>query len=215
MSIPYYTNPSSLVKEKEFVYFLGFLWADGYICKRTNSIEINIKQDDFENLSVPLGKFIHWNIFYKQRFINGKKYGAKQIKAQKSLSWLKPFLLEHGYGNKSGGDPASILSMIPQKLHFFWWRGYFDGDGCIALSKNGCRNLAFWSTIDQNWSSLIAMMTHIEVPFKVYLYERKCGNSSALTVTRTSSIIKIRNYLYPDGYDGIGLMRKFEKLISL
>ena len=80
MSIP---QISQLVKDKEFIYLLGFLWADGYISKPNNSIEINIKEDDFNVISEPLSRHIEWNIFHKQRQQHGRPYGQPQTKAQK------------------------------------------------------------------------------------------------------------------------------------
>lgn len=210
MSIPYY---QSLVKEKEFVYLLGFLWADGYISKVCNSIEINIVKEDYEVLSPVFSKHIKWNIFQKQRKQNGIPYGRPQIKSQISLSLLKQFLLEYGYANKSGGSPALILSIIPPSLRYFWWRGYFDGDGSIAISKNGCKNLAFWSTADQDWSELDSVLKSLGVKFSIYKYYRKCGNSSALTLTHTKRIRSVRSFLYPRNEYDFGLKRKFDKLM--
>ena len=212
MSIPHFT---SLVKEKEFVYFLGFLWADGYISKSTNSIEINITKDDFDILQKPLSEHIEWNIFHKQRKHDGIPYGKPQIKAQKCMPSLKSFLLEYGYGFKSGGPPSSILRIIPAFLHHYWWRGYFDGDGSVAISKNGCKNLAFWSVLSQDWNELSQLMKSLDIHFSIYLYERKCGNSSALTITNKENIIKFGKYLYPEMKYDFGLKRKFDKFLMM
>lgn len=212
MSIP---QISQLVKDKEFIYLLGFLWADGYISKPNNSIEINIKEDDFNVMSEPLSRHIDWNIFKKQRQVNGNSYGKPQIKAQKSIPELKTFLIEHGYGTKSGGSPQSILSVIPANRRMYWWRGYFDGDGSLAISKNGCKNLAFWSVINQNWSELSSLMKSLGSTFNIYFYERSCGSSSALTSTRKQSILQFGKYIYPELQYDFGLKRKFDKFLLL
>jgi DNA-binding transcriptional regulator WhiA len=212
MSIPQFT---SLVNQKEFVYLLGFLWADGYISKSNNSIEINIIKDDYESIQYPLSEHIKWNIFYKQRKQNGIIFGKPQIKIQKSIPELKLFLLEHGYANKSGGSPTSILNAIPDNIKHYWWRGYFDGDGSIAISKNGCKNLSFWSVMTQDWTELSTLMSSLNIGFKIYLYQRKCGNSSSLTITRKQNIIIFRNYIYPDKKYDFGLKRKFDKFLLI
>ena len=212
MSIP---QISQLVNDKEFIYLLGFLWADGYISKSTNSIEINIIKDDFMSIANPLSRHIEWNIFQKQRRAEGHSYGKPQIKAQKSLPELKSFLIEHSYGYKSGGSPQSILSVIPENKRRYWWRGYFDGDGSLAISKNGCKNLAFWSVINQDWSELSSLMKSLDSTFNIYFYERACGNSSALTSTRKQSILQFGNYIYPELQYDFGLKRKFDKFALL
>lgn len=216
MSVQHTIKFPEIVKSKEFVYFLGFLWADGYISSANNSIEINIVRDDYIELDPVLSRHIQWNIFYKQRRTkNGISYGRPQVKIQKSLPDLKQFLLESNYQNKSGGSPSSILSEIPHSLSHYWWRGYFDGDGSIALSKNGCRNLSFWSTHDQDWTELSKLMTSLGVTFNIYFYTRKCGNSSSLTISHKDKIRKVRSYLYPQGIYDFGLKRKFDKLMMV
>lgn len=210
MSIP---QIEQLVNKKEFVYFLGFLWADGYIAKNTNSIEINILESDFTVLSPTFSVVAEWNIFHKQRRRDGKLFGSPQIKAQRALPLLKTFLLEHGYNQKSGGSPFQILSTIPKSLHHYWWRGYFDGDGSLAISKNGCRNLAFWSVFNQDWNDLIKLMKTLGATYTIYFYDRKCGKSSALTSTRKESILKFGNYIYPNLEYDFGLRRKFDKFL--
>ena len=212
MSIP---QISQLVKDKEFIYLIGFLWADGYISKPTNSIEINIIKDDFMSIAAPLSRHIEWNIFQKQRRTEGYSYGKPQIKAQKAIPELKSFLIEHNYGNKSGVSPQSILSVIPHNTRLYWWRGYFDGDGSLAISKNGCKNLAFWSVINQDWSELSSLMRSLDSTFNIYFYERACGNSSALTSTRKQSILQFGKYIYPELQYDFGLKRKFDKFALL
>jgi len=212
MSIPYF---KSLVKKKEFIYFLGFLWADGYISKSTNSIEINIVKNDFDIIAPVISRHIEWNIFHKQRKNHGNPYGKPQIKAQKSLPELKSFLIEHNYGNKSGGSPSNILFIIPSELQHYWWRGYFDGDGSLAISKNGCKNLSFWSVINQDWSELSSLMTSLGIYFSIYSYQRSCGKSSSLTTTNKNNIIKFGKYIYPNFQYTFGLKRKFDKFLQL
>lgn len=212
MSIPNKNTFRNVLNSKKFAYLLGFLWADGYIAKTNNSIEINIIKEDYLELEQVFHTHIDWNIFYKQRKTkSGDLFGRPQVKIQKSLPELKSLLYETNYQNKSNGDPYNILSQIPIQIHNYWWRGYFDGDGSIAISKNGCRNLSFWSTKEQNWTSLSALMTSLNITFSIYTYTRKCGNSSSLTITHKEKIRKFYNYIYPNEFYDFGLKRKFIK----
>lgn len=212
MSIPHFM---SLVKQKEFAYLLGFIWADGYISKSSNSIEINIVKDDYDIIETPLSQHIKWNIYHKQRKNNGIAFGRPQIKAQKSIPEFKSFLLENGYGNKSGGSPYIILNSVPENIKHYWWRGYFDGDGSIAISKNGCKNLSFWSVITQDWTELSNLMESLNIMFKIYLYQRQCGKSSSFTITQKENIINFGNYIYPGREYDFGLKRKFDKFLLI
>jgi len=212
MSIP---KISDLVNDGKFVYFLGFLWADGWISKRDNSIEIVIVESDFNELKDIFFNTINWNMYKKQRSVNKVSFGKPQIRINKSLPELKIFLLNNGYALKSGGSPKQILDKIPKDLHHYWWRGYFDGDGSIAISKNGCKNLSFWSVIDQEWEDLKNVMYSCQIKFNVYSYRRKCGCSSSLTVTNKNHILLFGKYIYPNLSYDFGLKRKFDKFLLL
>jgi hypothetical protein len=208
MSIP---EIEKLVNDKYFVYFLGFLWADGWISKKWNAIEICIVEDDFKALKSVLCKHIIWGILKKQKYRDGKLFGRPQIRITKHLPELKRFLFMNNYQNKSGGTPKKILAKIPHNLQRYWWRGYFDGDGSIAISKNGCKNLGFWSTINQDWSEHNKLAKCLCIKFNIYKYRRHCGYSSSFTTANKEYIKSFGKYIYPNSQYDFGLKRKFKK----
>jgi len=208
MSIP---EIEKLVNDKKFVYFLGFLWADGWISKKWNAIEICIVEDDFKCLKSILMKHVKWGLLKKQKYRNKKMFGRPQIRMTKHIPELKRFLLLNNYQNKSGGSPKLILSHIPETLHRYWWRGYFDGDGSISISKNGCKNLGFWSTLNQDWLELKTLVESMGLTFSIYTYKRKCGTSSSFTTANRKYIKKFGEYIYPHLKYDFGLKRKFNK----
>lgn len=202
---------------KENVYLLGFLWADGWICnkKYTHSVSMSLITEDFV-LIEPILKNFGINCYYdRQRMRNGKLFGTPNRTFTIHSLDIVNFLLKNEYDKKSGYAPTKILSIISPELHYYFWRGYLDGDGCIS-SKGVKQEIAFWSVIDQDWSSLIELINSLKLTYSIYTYKRKNGNhkSSVLRMGGIDNIVKFGDYIYQN-YDGIGLKRKYEKYLLL
>lgn len=202
---------------KENVYLLGFLWADGWICNRkfTHSVSMSLIKEDFI-LIEPILRNFGINCYYdRQRIQNGKIFGKISRTFTIHNLNIVNFLLNNDYDKKSGCAPTKILSIIPTNLHYYFWRGYLDGDGCIS-SKGVKQEVAFWSVIDQDWGSLIDLINSLGLTYSIYIYKRKNGkhNSSVLRMGGIDNIVKFGDYIYQN-YDGIGLKRKYEKYLLL
>lgn len=117
---------------KEVVYILGYLWADGCLSKTTNRLSLEIKEEDaivIKELMMSIGK---WNLYRRHRspskptlnfYINNKEFAD----------------ILRGYGFEDKTTTSSALKMLlkmPQELQYYWYRGYFDGDGYILANKN-------------------------------------------------------------------------------
>lgn len=122
------------------------------------------------------------------------------------------FLLENDYLEKSKVPPTKILSLIPKNLKYLWFRGYFDGDGCIYV---GTRNsLAFWANIDYDWSFIEKVFRELKIrSSSIVKYNYKKHYSSCYETRRLNDITQFFNYIYPDKIFDFGLERKFKKLV--
>jgi len=112
------------ISTEEDAYWLGFIYADGYVSDN-NNFELSLKLSDFNhlkkfkdylNLSTKIIKDdFRCRIVYKNKILvdNLKRLG---VKPRKSLSLSFPEKV-----------PVSLLR------HFL--RGYFDGDGSISIYK--------------------------------------------------------------------------------
>ena len=117
------------IDSEEKAYWLGFIFADGYISssplregvKNVYQFEISLGIKDIEHLN-KFKKFIA----FKKDIITDKNR-CRFIVANKHL-WTTL--------NKLGCTPNKSLSLkfpnIPQNLVKHFIRGYFDGDGCIS-----------------------------------------------------------------------------------
>ena len=117
------------IDSEEKAYWLGFIFADGYISssplregvKNVYQFEISLGIKDIEHLN-KFKKFIE----FKKDIITDKSR-CRFIVANKHL-WITL--------NELGCTPNKSLSLkfpnIPQNLIKHFIRGYFDGDGCIS-----------------------------------------------------------------------------------
>lgn len=118
-------------------YWLGFLYADGYI-GLTNEIRINLKKDDEQHLVKFLvaieakNSKIHYSIkkdndkIYHQAYIGIRDKQLVEDLINKGCFRQKSLILEFPTEEQV---PYNLLS------HFI--RGYFDGDGSIHFTMSG------------------------------------------------------------------------------
>lgn len=115
------------INTEEKAYWLGFVYADGYISNRDNNIEVSLKLSDKNHLE-KLKNFLEWsgNIktdHFRCRLSISNKH-LKQILILKGCPPKKSLILQFPNNNIINGN------LLP---HFI--RGYFDGDGSIYISK--------------------------------------------------------------------------------
>lgn len=215
----YKIDHNKFIDEKcsEIAYILGYLWADGYIYK--NQINIELCKDDVINILPIFNNVGVWNYYERQRTRNGLPFGKLQAKLNTSNKELVDFLSTMDYKDKENG-PIKIIKHIGPDFEPDFWHGYFDGDGCLYIRKDthSPLTLQFWSSIDQNWSSLIQYLNMYETSYKIWKYERlkpngKIHRSSCFGVKNTLKIKLLLSTFYKSGL--IGLDRKHEKYIEL
>lgn len=127
------TSRNTLIKNifhqidtEEKAYWLGFLYADGYVSKY-NQIEVSLTLKDEEHLE-KLKKFVNTNtnIFkddHRCRLLFCSKELANDLA---SLGCVN---------NKSLILTFPTEEQVPQKLLRHFLRGYVDGDGCLCCTS--------------------------------------------------------------------------------
>lgn len=207
----YNVNPLQFmdVKTPEAAYILGFLWADGNL-GYNYSINIEIISDDaiiLEKVFLSTGK---WHIF------NRTRAGYKpQTKFSCNAKILYEHLIELGFKNKNK-CPQKLLKTIPKNLQNYWFRGYFDGDGCWYFNPKGyLKQCIISSKYDQNWKFMIKLLNKLKIS-KYHINKIKSVNKkgienqhSRLRLCSLDSIKKFGNYIYYGNQ--LGLERKLEK----
>lgn len=200
------------LKNPANIYLLGLFWADGYLSKgKSFSIELTLKDfDDLKHL------FLVGKLTFRQRTQNEKNFGNPLGCCRINDRQICSFLKENDFQIKSKTSPDKLLSLIDENLHHYFYRGYFDGDGCLYIKTRN--ELAFWSSIDQDWNFILSLYKKLDIQtYKILKYSRKNGThkSSCLVVRQAKLIKKFCDYIYSErNLDKLGLTRKYEKYLS-
>jgi len=205
--------------DKYFSYMLGFIWADGFlyenVSRYTHSTSISIAKEDMDEICD----------YLKEGFKFGGDYTRKRKENWKEIRTLSTndidlfnFLKENDYKDKSINPPNKILSLVPGDLKKYWFRGFFDGDGCIYISgkPNYNNQICFSSSYEYDWSFLVDLLKSIGID-RIEIRNRisKKGNkSSSLRITNKKSIKIFGDYLYGED-DSICLKRKRDKIYTI
>ena len=120
------SNVFETIDTEEKAYWLGFLYADGYVNEKDNLIIVGLKHEDKEHI-VKFQSFLQTNAPYVDKVNNGGRpyfffrlYDNKMFKDlyTQGLYNKKYLTLEHNFN-------------MPSELIIHWTRGLFDGDGSI------------------------------------------------------------------------------------
>ena len=120
------------INTKEKAYWLGFLFADGYVSTE-NSLELSVKKQDELNLEKFKNAIMSKHLIQQKKvFLNGKIFHSVRIsiKDTKFVSDLK----SHGCVNNKSF--VVEFPKIPKFLYRDFLEGVFDGDGSCGIYHN-------------------------------------------------------------------------------
>lgn len=193
----------------EAAYFLGFLWADGHIRKAgKTSYQISIKNlaSDMEVLIPVFESLGSWGIS-KVKITEGRK---EQIQLVITDAKLGQVLDNYDFLEKSTKSSCKVLSMIPDHLKHYWFRGYFDGDGCIHLQKGKYPTISFAGNYEQDFTFIFNLLDDLDINFKHYKRILKGGSKNAVVIfSGRKNSQKFYSYIYNGKV--LGLRRKRDK----
>ena len=189
---------------------LGFLWGDGWVLddekKCKYAVRMSSVSDDLDPLLPVFLSVANWYVSRRQRAVNRKPITEISI----NNKGLVKLLDGCEYKIKSyTGSPHKILSKIPSHLVHYWWRGFFDADGCV-YSKGHTNQASFSGSYEQDWTEAEKMLKSILVSATLKRTLVPNGNKySAIRITSRAGCVALGNYLYQG--EQFGLSRKFEK----
>jgi len=125
------------IDTEEKAYWLGFLYADGYIAELNNSIELSLEESDLNHL-IAYRNFLGLEnkpFNYKRRKLNNKEFYSYRFSFNSIKT--KQALIRLGCGpQKTFTLTFPDKDQVPDSLIHHFIRGYIDGDGCIYISQN-------------------------------------------------------------------------------
>lgn len=130
----YNENYFEIINNSEKAYWLGFIWADGYITKtKSFGIELSIKD---KNHLEKLQKDLESNTIIKER--EKESFGKKNrscILEYRNQKMVTDLLKIGMIQNKTYNLP---IPKISEDYYKDFIRGFFDGDGTYVLNKDNC-----------------------------------------------------------------------------
>lgn len=214
------------IDKEEKAYWLGFIWADGYVCKRNrpDRTEYNLKLSLQSNDELHIQKFIdcldgNYPIHtYKSKGFEGA------IGVEKRLFLTNKHmcsLLYEKYGiAPNRHDPNKLINAIPKEFYRYFILGLFDADGSFTAYKGN-----YGEKLTVCFGGSKEILDFIECYFdEIGLTpknnrgkeQRHKDNDGYWLSTKYCGIpqgSKILNWLYKDSK--IHLDRKYEKYLSI
>lgn len=204
----YYINQDFFEKiDNEWkAYWLGFLYADGYNNEKNGSIEVTLKESDYEHL-LKFKESIQSDTPIKEKFVKKFKNYRIIISNKKMSNDLK----NNGcFQNKSLSLTFPNLEIVPKYLIRHFIRGYLDGDGGVYLNEEKHLIKVYF---EGTFSFLCSLKNILDLECglisDVSVIKDKYANSYSLMYSLPIDVHSIYKYLYK--YCNIYLDRKLEK----
>lgn len=180
------------IDTEEKAYWLGFLFADGFVSSVENVIGLDLAEKDFQHLE----KYKNFLKFTGNVSISNTNFvNSKRARLEFSSKHVKQILIQYGCIPRKSlvlkFPDINIFSNKELIKHFI--RGYVDGDGCLSFSNK----LHTIPTLDILGTEefLTELSKHIPVKCKV----SKCYNKRLFHVNFTRKrAYELAKYIYKD-----------------
>jgi hypothetical protein len=221
--LDYNKNFFENIDSEEKAYWLGFIYADGYVTTEDRwGLELGII--DINHMQNLLDSF-DCNINIKTRIKNENESCSFLIKNKKMYNDL----VEKGViRNKTELLEFPNEEILPEIYYSHFIRGFFDGDGCVTYTISDYirkdRNNKIYNNIRKSISfvckseNFILKLKYIMSEFydiNFNLSINKKDNLHTLQVGNSNDIIKFYNLIYNNSNKYNRLKRKFDKFQKL
>ena len=204
----------SEINTEEKAYWLGFMYADGYItkCGNRTTMGVSLHDSDSEHLEAfkkplrsehKIGHYVNKNGYVGEK---GTPYCSLTIVDSQLVSDLE----RHGvFFNKSKILQFPTKDIVPNELMNHFVRGYFDGDGSVYGSiKAPCASFdgteLFMGKLLETLRDILGTNAHIYKDHSIYCI--KLGGRNIIT--------RLFEYMYKDATVFLGRKKKrFEEIL--
>ena len=203
------------INTPEKAYWLGFMYADGYILSDSNKIGITLAIKDKEHLE-SFNKCLNSNYPIKEYCRDTSyKENTEYCRVIISSDKLHEDLIKHGVLK----NKTNILE--PPKIDYnlirYFILGYFDGDGSIWLCKSRCPfyNISFCATDSMCEFINEYLLENNLINKKCKPRKRKDGQIvSCIEFGGNIQVTRIMEHLYGEIDKSIVLKRKYDLYIN-
>lgn len=192
--------------DKNFIYVLGLIWADGYFGKKSNTIYIECLKEDMLKFKNIFEKISNWSYYERSRYRNEKLTIA--VNAYITDKYFYEMLIDNDYLEKSKVSPTKIFNLIPIDMRKYFLLGLIDGDGCFYYNKNQyTRQFSITGSKNQSWELFEYFFSDINVKYKITRVSNKNSGYSQIRITNKKDIKKLGDFIFDDL---VVLERKYE-----
>lgn len=169
----------------EKAYWLGFLYADGYVTRNHRGLQIQLATKD-EGL---LDKFINaiGGNLENKRYYEGYEIPGKRVEFRFSNPGFVSHLVDNGCVTKKS-KVIRLPNFDCQKLDLAFLSGYYDGDGLKGSSAICCGSMLFLEDIKSKHG----------IDFKIRLGNQK---GTVFTLSLGAPLFKNMMNNYPDSLE--------------
>lgn len=189
-------------------YWLGFLYADGYIGKgKDKRVRITLKKDDEQHLNKFLQAIEATNTLVKY---SQKKDGEKVF--EQAYCCLRDSKLVEDLNNAGCTNCKSYTltfpnsDILPEHLQSHFIRGYFDGDGSLHSTLSGKNKTPRYRITFVGTKSFLETLRHILG--KDYIAIENRETYCMFSISGNKQLVSVLEYLYKDSEESIELTRK-------
>jgi len=188
-------------------YFLGFLWADGYINHKRKSIRLTLNDKD-QNILKTFSNLLYNqdNIKY---YIHKTKFGI--VNTANLYIYNKHIynkIIDFGYPLQNKTYDIRFPVNLNKSLYRHFIRGLFDGDGCIYVNKTNTRIVFDFTSNELMINDLKEILGDLKY-FTYKRYKERNNNILSMRLNKTKEILNMLTWIYNDST--IFLERKFNK----
>lgn len=194
------------IDSEDKAYILGFIYADGYISRKDNRLQIGLAIKDLNLLEAIRDKISPSSkIFFDEKtkscrlLVNGKK--------------LREDLEAVGaHQNKTLTLKFPTYEIVPQEFFHHFIRGYFDGDGgvCLSFSKDGYPNIKYSFCGNKEFILMLdSFLKSKVIGNRTFTQKQNCKTCFEITCGSGFGFREMYRYLYHEA--SIFLNRKKEK----
>lgn len=207
------SNIFHVIDTQEKAYWLGFLYADGYISQINNSYVVGLSLSSVDKTHVEKFRSFLETDYPINEYISSGFKASLYSRIAVNDKIIAEDLIRHGVVLQKTNVlkfPQLSNELIP---HFI--RGYFDGDGCLTCHKRrkGSEDLVwvikFCGTKDMLENIYNNLPKRYNKPINLYQRYNRDNNNYCFDIGGNIQVVHILNYLYKDAT--IYLERKYQK----
>lgn len=179
------------IDTEEKAYWLGFIYADGYIyqTKSNSELGIELKKSDINHLK-KFNKSLNGNIEVITRDRNDNR-GFKHIEGTCSIrvyskKMVQDLMKQGIYLRKSG--KIKFKPLLSKDLTIAFIRGFFDGDGCIVRDKKRKCLSANFTNVSKDFLLSLREWLYQEIGVSSYIFEEKMREG---VITNTKPVYRL------------------------